>query len=53
VRPRRPDQAHRGWRSCAGNLAPEGCVVKLSGHDARHHRRPARVFECEETRWRR
>jgi dihydroxy-acid dehydratase len=31
-----------------GNLAPEGCVVKLSGHERMHHRGPARVFECEE-----
>jgi dihydroxy-acid dehydratase len=31
-----------------GNLAPEGCVVKLSGHERRHHRGPARVFDGEE-----
>ena len=31
-----------------GNLAPEGCVVKLAGHERRHHRGPARVFESEE-----
>jgi dihydroxy-acid dehydratase len=31
-----------------GNLAPEGCVVKLSGHERVHHRGPARVFESEE-----
>jgi len=31
-----------------GNLAPEGCVVKLSGHTRRDHRGPARVFESEE-----
>ncbi|MEA2403995.1 MAG: dihydroxy-acid dehydratase [Thermoleophilaceae bacterium] len=31
-----------------GNLAPEGCVVKLSGHARTDHRGPARVFECEE-----
>ncbi|MDQ5807494.1 MAG: dihydroxy-acid dehydratase [Actinomycetota bacterium] len=31
-----------------GNLAPEGCVVKLSGHERRHHTGPARVFEGEE-----
>src|SRR5215204_3620365 len=31
-----------------GNLAPEGSVVKLSGHERTHHRGPARVFECEE-----
>jgi dihydroxy-acid dehydratase len=31
-----------------GNLAPDGCVVKLSGHERVHHRGPARVFESEE-----
>jgi dihydroxy-acid dehydratase len=31
-----------------GNVAPEGSVVKLSGHERVHHRGPARVFECEE-----
>ena len=31
-----------------GNLAPEGCVVKLAGHERRRHRGPARVFEGEE-----
>jgi len=31
-----------------GNLAPEGCVVKLAGHERRHHVGPARVFESEE-----
>jgi dihydroxy-acid dehydratase len=32
-----------------GNLAPEGCVVKLAGEHARRHQRgPARLFESEE-----
>jgi dihydroxy-acid dehydratase len=31
-----------------GNLAPDGCVVKLSGHDRRAFRGPARVFDSEE-----
>jgi dihydroxy-acid dehydratase len=31
-----------------GNLAPEGCVVKLSGHTRLHHRGRARVYEGEE-----
>jgi dihydroxy-acid dehydratase len=31
-----------------GNLAPEGCVVKLAGHNRREHTGPARVFESEE-----
>ncbi len=31
-----------------GNLAPDGCVVKLAGHGRRLHRGPARVFDREE-----
>jgi dihydroxy-acid dehydratase len=31
-----------------GNLAPEGCVVKLAGHERRLHTGPARVFDGEE-----
>ncbi len=31
-----------------GNLAPEGCVVKLAGHERQLHRGPARVFDSEE-----
>ena len=31
-----------------GNLAPEGCVLKASGHEKPHHRGPARVFDREE-----
>jgi dihydroxy-acid dehydratase len=31
-----------------GNLAPEGCVVKLAGHERRKHTGPAKVFESEE-----
>ena len=31
-----------------GNIAPEGCVVKLAGHERRLHIGPARVFEGEE-----
>jgi dihydroxy-acid dehydratase len=31
-----------------GNLAPEGCVVKLAGHERTRHAGPARVFESEE-----
>ena len=30
-----------------GSLAPDGCVVKLAGHERRHHRGPARVFDSE------
>jgi dihydroxy-acid dehydratase len=31
-----------------GNLAPEGCVVKVAGHEHLFHRGPARVFDSEE-----
>ncbi len=31
-----------------GNLAPEGCVVKVAGYERRKHTGPARVFESEE-----
>jgi dihydroxy-acid dehydratase len=30
-----------------GSLAPEGCVVKLAGHERLLHRGPARVFDSE------
>jgi len=31
-----------------GNIAPEGSVAKISGHERLQHRGPARVFESEE-----
>jgi dihydroxy-acid dehydratase len=31
-----------------GNLAPEGCVVKVAGEERRKHTGPARVFASEE-----
>jgi dihydroxy-acid dehydratase len=31
-----------------GNLAPEGCVIKVAGYERTHHRGPARVFDSEE-----
>ena len=31
-----------------GNLAPEGCVVKVAGHERMIHKGPARVFDREE-----
>jgi dihydroxy-acid dehydratase len=43
-----PIKATGGLAIMRGNLAPEGCVVKLSGHDRTEHRGPARVFESEE-----
>ena len=31
-----------------GNLAPEGCVIKVAGHDFKSFSGPARVFDSEE-----
>jgi dihydroxy-acid dehydratase len=31
-----------------GNLAPEGCVLKIAGKEKLYHRGPARVFDREE-----
>jgi dihydroxy-acid dehydratase len=44
-----PIKATGGLAILHGNLAPDGCVVKLAGHERRHHRGPARVFEGEES----
>jgi dihydroxy-acid dehydratase len=43
-----PIKPHGGMAILRGNLAPDGCVVKLAGHDRRKHVGPARVFETEE-----
>jgi dihydroxy-acid dehydratase len=43
-----PISPHGGLVILRGNLAPEGCVVKLAGHHLTHHRGPARVFDSEE-----
>jgi dihydroxy-acid dehydratase len=43
-----PLKPNGGFAILRGNLAPEGCVVKLAGHDRLEHRGPARVFESEE-----
>ena len=37
-----------GFAILHGNVAPDGCVVKLAGHERRRHTGPARVFEGEE-----
>ena len=44
----RPLKPTGGLRVLYGNLAPEGAVVKLAGHDRLVHRGPARVFDSEE-----
>jgi dihydroxy-acid dehydratase len=43
-----PIKSIGGLAVLRGNLAPEGCVVKLAGHERLHHRGPARVFDSEE-----
>ena len=43
-----PLKATGGLVILRGNLAPEGCVVKVAGHDRLHHRGPARVFDSEQ-----
>ena len=35
-----------------GNLAPDGCVIKVAGHKRLEHRGPARVFNCEDDAFR-
>jgi dihydroxy-acid dehydratase len=49
VRPlSRPIKPTGGLVVLKGNLAPEGCVVKVAGYDTIHYRGPARVFDSEE-----
>jgi dihydroxy-acid dehydratase len=43
-----PIKPEGGLAILRGNLAPEGCVVKLAGHERLSHRGPARVFDSEE-----
>jgi dihydroxy-acid dehydratase len=43
-----PIKATGGFAILRGNLAPDGCVVKLSGHERRKAVGPARVFDGEE-----
>ncbi len=42
-----PIKPEGGIAILRGTLAPEGCVVKLVGHDRRKHIGPARVFDNE------
>ena len=42
-----PIKATGGLAILRGNLAEEGCVVKLAGHERMFHRGPARVFDSE------
>jgi len=43
-----PIKARGGFGICYGNIAPEGCVVKLAGHGKLRFEGPAKVFEGEE-----
>jgi dihydroxy-acid dehydratase len=44
-----PLKKEGGLAILRGSLAPEGCVVKLSGHERVFHTGPARVFDSEES----
>jgi|TARA_B100000745_G_scaffold18872_4_gene13211 dihydroxy-acid dehydratase len=44
----KPIKSRGGIAILHGNLAPDGCVVKLAGHERTHHSGPARVFDSEE-----
>jgi dihydroxy-acid dehydratase len=44
----RPLKASGGLVILRGNLAPQGCVAKISGHERLSQRGPARVFDSEE-----
>ncbi|CAN5448147.1 MAG: dihydroxy-acid dehydratase [Actinomycetota bacterium] len=43
-----PLRATGGLVILKGNLAPEGCVIKVAGHTRADHTGPARVFDSEE-----
>jgi dihydroxy-acid dehydratase len=43
----RPIKPVGGLAILRGSLAPDGCVIKLAGHERRHHQGPARVFDSE------
>jgi dihydroxy-acid dehydratase len=44
----RPLKTTGGLVILHGSLAPDGCVVKVAGHERKRHSGPARVFEREE-----
>lgn len=43
-----PFKPRGGYSIVYGNLAPEGCIVKLAGHGRESFEGPARVFDSEE-----
>jgi dihydroxy-acid dehydratase len=44
----KPIKARGGFGICYGNVAPEGCVVKLAGHGKLRFEGPAKVYDGEE-----
>ncbi len=44
----KPFKPRGGFAILKGNLAPEGCVVKLCGHEKQKHEGPARIFDSED-----
>jgi dihydroxy-acid dehydratase len=44
----KPIKKEGGLAILRGSVAPDGCVVKLSGHERFFHKGPARVFDSEE-----
>jgi dihydroxy-acid dehydratase len=42
-----PIKATGGLAILHGTLAPDGCVIKLAGHERRHFSGPARVYDSE------
>jgi dihydroxy-acid dehydratase len=44
----KPLKPNGGLVILKGNLAPEGCVMKIAAANKLNHRGPARVFNCEE-----
>jgi dihydroxy-acid dehydratase len=48
----KPLKPHGGLVILKGNIAPEGCVIKITGHERLEHRGPARVFDGEEAAFR-
>lgn len=43
----KPVKPRGGLAILHGNLAPEGCVIKLAGHGRMHHEGPAKVYDSE------
>ena len=50
--PSHPIKPTGGLVILKGNLAPDGCVVKVAGHAKLAHHGPAKVFNCEEEAFR-